>query len=172
MSLSLHYDPTLAAIFIQIYKEAWRATGLLQVSVRRTALLFPLSETDMPQLDEEALERLDAFRVRYAQLQDVLAGKLFRILLRLEEEHADSMLDMLNAMEKRGVITSFQDWKRLRDLRNLFMHDYPEQAELRAQALTTAHERANELFDVLARVRKRAIDRIGLPESDLPAVPT
>ena len=90
MSLSLHYDPTLAAIFVQIYKEAWRAAGLLQVSVRRTALLFPLSETDMPQLDEEALERLDAFRVRYAQLQDVLAGKLFRVLLRLEEEHADS----------------------------------------------------------------------------------
>lgn len=55
----------------------------------------------MAGLDDETLERLDAFRVRYAQLQDLLASKLFRGLLKREEEPPESMLDIPHAMEKR-----------------------------------------------------------------------
>jgi len=121
-------------------------------------------------LGDESLERLDAFRVRYAQLQDVLANKLFRGLLRLEEETTGSMLDVLNAMEKRGIIISFDDWKMLRELRNTFMHDYPDHVGLRAEALTQAHSMASELCQVLMRIRERAIDHIGLPANELPEV--
>lgn len=167
----MNYDRDLADLFQQSYGEAVRAARNLSVSIKRTTSLFPLSAAAMAQLDDEALERLDAFRVRYAQLQDVLAGKVFRALLHLEEESADSMLDTLNAMEKRGIIDSFDAWKALRDLRNTFMHDYPEQAELRAEALTRAHARAAELCGVLLRVRERAMGRIGLPAGDLPEVP-
>lgn len=164
------YDPELAALFVENYREACRAARNLHVSIDRTAPLFPLDGATLDRLDDDALESLDAFRVRYAQLQDMLANKLFRGLLRLEEESAGSMLDVLNAMEKRGIITTFERWKTMRELRNAFMHDYPG-GPLRAEALTRAHAMAPELLDVLARLRERAIRYIGIPGDQLPEVP-
>ena len=38
-------------------------------------------------------------------------------------------------MEKRGILNSFDEWKRLREIRNLFAHDYPETDEEKAEAL-------------------------------------
>jgi hypothetical protein len=171
MNPSRKYDMEIAALFVQSYGEALRAARNILVSIRRTDELFPLSATALQQLDDESLERLDAFRVRYAQFQDVLANKLFRGLLRLEEEATGSMLDILNAMEKREIIASFDDWKLLRELRNTFMHDYPDQVGLRAEALTRAHAMALELCQVLIRIREFAINRVGLPVDDLPEVP-
>lgn len=111
MAKDMNYDRDLAGLFQQSYGEAVRAARNLAVSIKRTACLFPLSAAAMAQLDDEALERLDAFRVRYTQLQDVLAGKVFRALLHLEEESADSMLDTLNRLVKNsaGVV-----WRALR----------------------------------------------------------
>lgn len=167
-----NYDADLADLFVQNYAEAARAARNLQVSLRRTAELFPLSAETMEQLDDQALERLDAFRVRYAQFQDLLANKLFRNLLRLEEETTGTMLDVLNAMEKRGLIASFDHWKILRELRNTFMHDYPDQMAIKAEALTRAHRMAEELCQVLRRIREYAINKIALPSVNLPEVST
>ncbi len=171
MTQSKKYDLDIADLFIQSYGEAVRAARNVRVSIRRTSELFPLTAITLEQLDDDALERLDAFRVRYAQLQDLLANKLFRSLLRLEEESTGSMLDVLNAMEKRGIIVSFDDWKILRELRNTFMHDYPDKVGLRAEALTQAHGRAGELCQVLMRIREYAIVKIGLAAINFPEVP-
>lgn len=136
--------------------------------MRRTAHLFPLSAIALRNLDEESSERLDAFRVRYASLQDILAHKLFRSLLTLEEEPVLSMLDVLNAMEKRGILDSFESWKRLRDLRHTFMHDYPDEMELCADALSQAHASASVLLDTLTRLRKYAEQLEGLHLRPIP----
>lgn len=141
------------------------------MSIGRTQFLFPLSASGLDRLDDEALERLDAFRVRYAQLQDLLANQVFRSLLRLEEEVPKSMLDVLNAVEKRGGISSFDDWKTLRELRHAFMHDYLDQLELRAAALTQAYQWAAELVKILGRLRIYGIERIGLDPELLTEVP-
>lgn len=156
------FDPDLGDLFVANFGEALRSAKSLAVSLRRTAHLFPLSVRVLQNLDEESLERLDAFRVRYASLQDILANKLFRSLLALEEEPALSMLDVLNAMEKRGVLDSFESWKRLRDLRNAFMHDYPDEMDLRSDALTQAHSAAAILLDTLSRLQKYAEQHEGL----------
>ncbi len=91
----MKFDPDLGDLFVANFGEAVRSAHSLAVSLRRTAHLFPLSAIALQNLDEESLERLDAFRVRYASLQDILAHKLFRSLLSLEEEPVLSMLDVL-----------------------------------------------------------------------------
>lgn len=156
------YDPALAALFIANLQEAGRAGKNLQTSLRRTAHLFPLDGDMLERLDDEGKERLDAFRVRFADLQDLLAGKVFRSLLLLEEERPGSQLDVLNAIEKRGIMSSFLEWKRLRDMRNVFMHDYPDHANDRAEALTLAAAGARELLAVLERTARYAQDHVGL----------
>src|SRR4030067_2510944 len=127
MMIQRKCDPDIAALFIANYREALRAAHSLAVSVERTAGLFPLEGYALEVLDEDAREKLDAFRLRFSGLQDLLASKLFRgVLLLEEEEPLQSMLDILNAMEKREVIQSFDDWKNLLDLRNAFLREYSD----------------------------------------------
>lgn len=168
MTSQRKFDPDIAALVIANYREALRAAHSLAASVRRTAGLFPLDGNALETLDEDARGKLDAFRVRFSGLQDLLANKLFRGILLLEEETPQSMLDILNAMEKRGVIKSFDEWRRVRDLRNAFMHEYPDQLDICATALTGAHAVAGDLIQVLARIREQAIDHVGLDSGDLP----
>jgi hypothetical protein len=163
------FDPRLAALFLANYKEAQRAAKNLHTSLKRTAHLFPLEGATLETLDDESRERLDAFRVRFADLQDLLSGKIFRSLLLLEEETPVAQLDVLNAIEKRAIIPSFKEWKRLRDVRNAFMHDYPEHANERAEALTLAVEGARELLAVLDRLGKYAVAHIGIVLPELQA---
>ncbi|MBK1702488.1 hypothetical protein [Thiococcus pfennigii] len=162
------YDPELAALLQGNYGEAARAARNLAVSLRRTEGIFPLTGDAIAALDEGAKERIDAFRVRFADLQDLLVGKLFRDLLRLEEERIHSQLDIIHAMEKRGIVSSFEAWKGLRVIRNAFMHDDPEAPGERTEALNLAREGARQLLATLERLRAYAIDRIGLPARTLP----
>ena len=166
-----HYDQDLAELFVANYGEAVRAASSLTVSLRRTAYLFPLSGTALLALDEAGKEKLDAFQVRYASLQDILANKLFRTLLALEEEPTLSMLDVLNAMEKRGILESYHAWKRLRELRNAFRHDYAHEEDMKAAALTEAYRTASVLLELLVRLRNYAIASVGLDAARLPATP-
>ena len=65
------YDPKLAALFLANYREAQRVARNLHTSLERTAHLFPLEGPVLDALGDESMERLDAFRVRFADLQDL-----------------------------------------------------------------------------------------------------
>ncbi len=113
-------------------------------------------------LSNDELDRLDAFRVRFCDLQDWLGAKVFRSLLVVEEEKPGTQLDIVNKMEKRGIITSFEQWKKFREVRNLFSHDYPEDDEQRAEALTIAHSYLSGLIAILDRLRDYADQKISI----------
>lgn len=81
------------------------------------------------------------------------------------------MLDVLHAMEKRGILESYYSWKRLRELRNAFMHDYANEEDLKAAALTEAYGKAAVLFELLDRFRKYATENVGLDAVNFPEVP-
>ena len=42
---------------------------------------------------------------------------------------AHPFIDILNRLEKLGVLTSAADWQYFRSLRNNFAHEYPERSE-------------------------------------------
>ncbi len=63
-------------------------------------------------MDLDALDKLDAFRVRFCDLQVVLGNKVFRSLLTLEMEPNGSNLDLLNRIDKRGLLPSFELCKK------------------------------------------------------------
>jgi transposase len=117
----------------------------------------------MKTLDVEALDRLDAFRVRFCDLKDSLGSKTFRSLLKLEEEDAKSQLDIINKMDKRGIISSFEEWGQLREIRNLFSHDYPDSDEQRAESLNLAFGNTMKLIDTLDNVKKYVEREIKMP---------
>lgn len=114
MAAQCKFDPDIAAPFIANYREAIRAAQSLATSVRRAAGLFPLDGHALEVLDDDAMEKLDAFRVRFSGLQDLLSNKLFRGILFLEEEAPQSMRDILNTMDSDNNLLSLSPPRRKR----------------------------------------------------------
>jgi len=55
----------------------------------------------------------------------------------------------LNQIEKRGLISSLEKWQEVRNLRNLFIHDYPNTDDFKAQILTKAYQETGALLYVM-----------------------
>ncbi len=157
------YDKNLAALFLMNFKESYRSGKLLVASRQRIERLIPLNISKMKNLSIDDLDMLDAFRVRFCDLQDSLGSKTFRSLLMLEEEDCETQLDIINKMDKRKIIPSFQDWKKLREIRNLFSHEYPDSDEQRAEALNIAHANSLQLINTLDNVKDYIQNNLKIP---------
>jgi hypothetical protein len=144
-----HENQKYLTLFNHNWSEANRTAKRLKSSLTRLRDDFPLSSLTVENADDDLLDKIDAFRVRFADLQDCIGNKLFRNLLKLEHESPISMLDVLHMMEKRQVIASSEQWRTLREGRNAFSHDYPESEAERASALNAAWSQATQLIEIL-----------------------
>ncbi len=102
----------------------------------------------------ERLDQLEALTARFARLQDLLIGPFRTVaILDLEDQMADRVPDLLNLMEKRGIIDSAGDWTKMRELRNAIAHEYWDNEQER-----------DELFGrvaVYSRALLRVLERLG-----------
>jgi len=136
-------------VLLSNLSEAYRSANHLASSRQRIGHLMPLNGSQMALLSENEMEKLDAFRVRFCDTQDCMGNKLFRSLLKVELETAETMLDVINKMEKRRIISSVDEWKTIREVRNLFAHDYPDSDQKRAEVLNLAYEQTIPLLEIL-----------------------
>ncbi len=115
---------------------------------------FPLTAAGMPELSDTELAILDQFSTRFAKLQDAMGANLFPAVLELTKEQGNlaAFLDKLNRLEKIGAIPSAERWLLLREMRNQFSHDYPDDSALQSAMLNKAYELANDLLAVLGRI--------------------
>lgn len=148
----MNIDVKILKLFIQNLDEAYRSLKLIILSYPRLRSFFPLHGDHLKNLDIDDLDKLDAFRVRFCDLQDAIGHKLFRSLLLLEMEPIGSNLDIINNMEKRKIIASFQRWQDIRNIRNLFIHDYLDTIEFRAKLLNDAFNKTEELIVIMNRI--------------------
>jgi len=116
---------------------------------------FPLSPSELGELTDVELAIIDQFIVRFSKLQDAMGAKLFPNVLALTQEHGDlpTFIDKLNKLEKIGAIESASAWLRLREMRNQFAHDYPDDPEIQASLLNKAYAMADDLLGCLAHVK-------------------
>lgn len=93
--------------------------------------LFPLTEEALNALSDEQTAVLDQFLYRFAKLQDCIGLRLIPTVYALLESDtsAHPFIDILNRLEKLGVLTSAEDWQYFRSLRNNFAHEYPDRPE-------------------------------------------
>ncbi|WOG29991.1 hypothetical protein [Endozoicomonas sp. 8E] len=140
------------SLFEQNWSESQIAVKRMEVSLRRLEQYFPLTALALKSEDEALFEKLDAFRVRFAGLQDCIGNKLFRNLLRVEDEEGLNMADTLSRMEKRHILSSAESWRKMREIRNAFSHDYPEAESQRADALNMTWAIAPELIKITDQI--------------------
>jgi hypothetical protein len=115
---------------------------------------FPLTAASVIELNDEELAVLDQFSTRFAKLQDAMGAKLFPAVLELSKEQGElsAFLDKLYRLEKIGAIPSAENWLLLREMRNQFSHDYPDDPELQSATLNKAFKLADDLVSVLNRI--------------------
>ena len=119
---------------------------------------FPWHSKQLRELDDATVAIIDQFVGRFAKLLDAMGAKLFPVVLELIKEKGDleAYLDKLNRLEKIGALPSVDEWLELREMRNAFAHDYPEDSELQAAILNRAFVAADRLIGTLLYVKKFA----------------
>lgn len=91
-------------------------------SVDRCSSIVLKSEFSNPS-DFEALETLTA---RFARSVDILTSKVYRSIDKVEMNNGKTLIEVIEFLEKIGVVTSFQQTKRLKELRNDIVHEYQQ----------------------------------------------
>ena len=141
---------TIAEILIICGRHAER----LKWAMTELQVHLPFSVTKLAQLTDVELAILDQFSTRFGKLQDLMGAKLFPEVLELTKEPGDlrAFIDKLYRLEKIGAIPSADEWLLMREVRNTFSHDYPDDPELQAEMLNKAYELAARLLDILNTV--------------------
>ncbi len=71
---------------------------------------------------------VNSFLFNYIKIQDKIGSKLFKNLLFFLKELDDfsiPMIDVLHLLEKLNIISSIEEWDKLREIRNVITHEYP-----------------------------------------------
>jgi len=129
------------------------AQGLEQAS-NQLGGLFPLQlDTFSPQcMDPQDLLFLDGFRARFSDLQDFLEGTMFKTIARMDEDEMPgremTTRERLVLMGKRGLINCEQ-WKDIREVRNNFTHEYPDEDSAKAINLNAVWQYVPALLSVV-----------------------
>lgn len=149
----------------EVLESARGAGARLRLSLDRLSTLFPLTAAGIPPGDSQAAEAVDAFQKRFETLQDTLANPVFRAVVAAEfaEAKVQTLRDVLNLMEKLGVIDRVADWDLIRQARNRLAHEYPTRPDRQAAQLNDAWTLAPRLLDTLDRVERVARERGLIP---------
>ena len=144
--MSIFYISTLNICKRHAERLLWATTQLSRY--------FPLTESQLIDLTEEKLAILDQFVLRFTKLQDLMGTKLFPSVLEITKEsgHLATFLDKLNRLEKIGAISSVQQWLILREMRNQFFHDYPDDPALQVVILNKAYLLVEDLLSILNQI--------------------
>lgn len=125
------------------------AAGVLRESAGRVS---PILASNKASLSVEEKESCEALTARFARLCDFLFQRIFRTIDRIELLDDGTAIDRLNRMEKRGIISSANTWKELRDLRNDIAHEYLIESSDRV--LKESFQKSTELLNTVEAVQK------------------
>lgn len=136
--------------------------GRIRRGVAKLSRVFPLTEKTFASLDDDTIGKIDQFIYRFTKLQDAMGLRLFPSLYSLLEEVTEPrpFLDILNRLEKLGVLTSVQEWQEFQALRNNLAHDYPESIAQTVATLNTLFERWPAMEALYTRARSKAASHL------------
>jgi len=138
-------------VYVEILKVCHRHADRLQWAMRALSAHAPFSPESLDDLSDIEIAVLDQFSMRFAKLQDMMGMKLFTAVLELTKEQGelDAFIDKLNRLEKIGAISSVSDWLVLREMRNAFSHEYPDEPEIQVAIINKAFVLADQLIEIL-----------------------
>ena len=107
--------------------------------------------------ERDFLILLDAFIFRFIKLQSAIGEKIFPLLYEFltgKDYTEATFIDILNTLEKYKIISSAEYWKKLRKLRNEFVHIYPWETDLKLEAVKKALEEVPKIEAIVKRIEE------------------
>jgi hypothetical protein len=141
----------------------------LKSTLRGIREMMLSADIDYALLAEQTIDRVwmadynhqrivNSFLFNYLKIQDRIGSELFRLALQQwRENDLDdmTMLDILNRLEKLGIIESVEAWDTLRELRNALAHEYPEDTKLRIENIQLALQGYLQLKAMVAKLEQK-----------------
>ena len=145
-------------ILQQIQALCQRHAQALRDALQDMALLA-LTPAQYSQLSKADRRLLDQFAYRYTRLQDDMGTRLMPAVLKaLGEDVAPmSAIDRFARLEQLGWLPSADAWATLRQIRNQFTHDDPDDVAERLDRLQAATAAAGQLLTVMEQFDARII---------------
>jgi hypothetical protein len=105
--------------------------------------------------DFEKIKTIDTFIYRFIKLQDLMGEKLFKVFLDEIGEYKDSMslVDVLDKLEKFGIVKDANSWMKYRKLRNQLTHEYPNNEEEIIAGIKLAIRVFDEIETILENIK-------------------
>ena len=75
----------------------------------------------------DELDVLETLTSRFARVSDILIKKIFRVIEAIDLEEKGTIRDLINQAEKKLLISSADEFIKIRELRNLIAHEYQEE---------------------------------------------
>ncbi len=147
--LRTHIKQTLDTCFLHLQR--------IEFAKSKVSGLIPLSRKAYHSLSDEMISFLDQYIYRFSKLQDTMGNRLFPSLLQLLAEPIEdkAFIDILNRLEKIGIINSTQKWIQLRKIRNDIAHEYPSTLEERIEGINFLFEEIEQLKQILENCKSR-----------------
>ena len=129
----------------------------IEKSYNKVKNIFPLSAPQYEKLNDDEIQAIDQYLFRFAKLQDTLGDKLFKLIVSEYVDNTDGLtfLDILNHLEKFGILEDANIWKKLRTIRNDISHQYDDEPQEMAEALNNIFAYKNELLNIFDKIEKK-----------------
>jgi len=114
-----------------------------------------VNSIDFSKIDDVIMS--DAFLFRFIKLQSLLTEKLFPYLYEFltgKDRREATFIDILNIMERYKIISDIGEWQKIREIKNIFVHDYPDENKVKKEALKQSILMVKEFFNILKRIKK------------------
>lgn len=102
-------------------------------------------------LDDGFLLKLDGFRARFSDLQDFIGHTMIPMLCKIDEDETPvtplSTRERNLLMERKGIFI-LSHWQALREIRNGFTHEYPNEHIEKAMLLNAAWSGSCKLIEI------------------------
>ncbi len=118
--------------------------------------LLPLSASKYENLEDEHIEAIDGYLFRFAKLQDTMGNKLFPLIVSryVDDVKQLTFLDILNHLEKIGILEDVGIWRRLRVIRNDISHQYDDDSQEMAEVLNNIFAYKDELLAIFDKTKE------------------
>ena len=134
----------------------------MKIAYEKLGNQLPFQEGEFPLEDEVLSAHLDQFLFRFIKMQDSIARRLCPALYAVLENDQDPrpFLDILNRLEKLGVLKSVETWQFFRNLRNNLAHDYPERRKQNIANLNLIFERWLDFSELYQGMKNHYMNRL------------
>jgi succinyl-CoA synthetase beta subunit len=154
-------DDVLIEKLGKIFYECDKHLIRINLSHKELEDIMPLDSEKYINLNDEDIKVLDQFLFRFSKLQDAMGQRLFKTILSFLKEDIENLpfIDVLNRMEKIGLLDSANVWKELREDRNELAHNYEDEPDKMSETINVLYNKKIVLENIYNNIKEYYSER-------------